>query len=73
MVVPENSSRPHSISHSITPVANRSLRPSIGSPFACSGLMYAGLPLIISLAVALDAARAFAMPKSETLTAPSHD
>jgi hypothetical protein len=55
------------------PTANRSLRPSSGWPFACSGDMYAGLPLMNTDAVASLAARAFAMPKSETLTAPSHD
>ena len=35
--------------------------------------MYAGLPLMNTDAVASLAARAFAIPKSLTLTAPSHD
>ena len=71
--VPTNSRWPTSISHSMMPTANRSLRPSSGMPLACSGLMYAGLPLMNTDAVASLAARAFAMPKSDTLIEPSHD
>ena len=57
----------------MTPTAHRSLRPSSDLPLACSGDMYAGVPLTSSDAVALLALRAFAIPKSETFTAPCHD
>ena len=44
IVEPVNGCSPVSISYSMQPSANRSLRPSIVSPAACSGLMYAGVP-----------------------------
>ncbi len=72
-VSPTNRRCPVSISHSMMPTANRSLRPSSAPPLACSGDMYAGLPLMMCDAVAALWARALAMPKSDTLIAPSHD
>ena len=45
-VAPVNGCSPVSISYSMHPSANRSLRPSIVSPAACSGLMYAGVPTV---------------------------
>ena len=46
IVAPVNGCSPVSISYSMQPSAKRSLRPSIVSPAACSGLMYAGVPTV---------------------------
>ena len=75
---------PDSISYSTQPNAQMSVRLSTGSPRACSGLMYAGVPAIMpGLAERRDRAahassawlrarsNAFARPKSSTLTVPS--
>jgi hypothetical protein len=58
------------------PRAKRSLFPSIGSPAACSGLMYLGVPTVTPICVnVLDseeaASTALPMPKSATTAWPS--
>ena len=52
-VSPVYIARPVSISARTTPKAQMSARRSMGLPFACSGLMYAAVPLIMpALAIA---------------------
>ncbi len=72
-LVPVNGGRPVSISYATTPSAYRSLRPSISSPAACSGLMYVGVPTATPWPV-LNAvgspATARAMPKSASSARP---
>ncbi len=53
------------------PALHTSERQSTGSPRACSGDMYANLPLMTPSSSVTWRARA--MPKSTILTAPSHD
>ena len=45
-VAPGKGTRPVNISYSTQPNAQTSVRLSIGSPRACSGLMYAAVPAI---------------------------
>jgi len=86
MSSPSNARRPASISYSTTPNAQMSARLSTARPRACSGAMYAAVPMIIPICVALavivgefiastldEAAGsiAFARPKSSTFTVPS--
>jgi hypothetical protein len=84
MSSPSKGLRPVSISNSTQPNAQTSLRLSADRPFACSGLMYAAVPMIIPARVdpsvivgesSIEAVRsgsmAFARPKSSTLTTPS--
>ncbi|CAM4044273.1 hypothetical protein COSO111634_31930 [Corallococcus soli] len=66
---PWNRRPPVSSSHSTTPSANTSVRASTLSPRACSGDMYANLPL--STPGLVSVLPAFAMPKSVSFTAPS--
>ena len=81
-VSPANARRPVSISYTMQPNAQTSLRASAACPRACSGLMYAGVPRTTSLAC--DPRRrhsrgrrrriggcGLARPKSSTLTTPS--
>ena len=83
---PANAWRPLSISYSTAPNDQISERRSAALPLACSGDMYAAVPMITPAVVAPDdnvgewvrsaanAARssiAFANPKSSTLTTPS--
>ncbi len=58
-------------SHSTIPVAKMSLRGSTGAPAACSGDMYANLPLTTPSSSCTWRARA--MPKSTSFTIPSHE
>ena len=44
-VSPLNAGRPVTISYNTAPSENRSERPSTGSPRACSGDMYAAVPM----------------------------
>ena len=55
------------------PSANTSLRRSTGRARHCSGDMYANLPFSVPSCVRVRWYAHFAMPKSETLTAPSYD
>ena len=78
-----NAGEPVSISNSTQPKAQMSVRLSTGWPLACSGLMYAAVPRTTPAIVPSDVmvidesrpdpstARAFARPKSSTLTTPS--
>ena len=56
IAAPVNGSRPVSASYSITPTAYQSLASLTGSPAACSGAMYAGVPLTAVLRHALERA-----------------
>ena len=69
--LPWNSGRAHTSSNSTMPAANTSLRQSTGSPRACSGDMYAYLPLMTPSSSSTSRARA--IPKSTIFTLPSHD
>ena len=86
MVSPAKSGFPVSISKQATPNAQMSARVSTRRPVACSGAMYAAVPMIVPtwvaravsvgevIAFALDAppgSIAFANPKSSTFTVPS--
>ena len=51
-VSPSNNRRPASISNTTTPKAQMSARLSAARPRACSGLMYAAVPIIMPSAVA---------------------
>ncbi len=70
---PVNATSPVSISYITQPSAKRSLRPSISSPAACSGLMYAGVPTVTPICVNIRpvadeaATSALPMPKSATI------
>ena len=52
------------IAYSTLPRLNRSARASIGSPRACSGAMYCGVPAMTPLCVWLASSTARARPKS---------
>ena len=67
-----NGGRPVSSSKSRQPVEYRSERASTVSPRACSGDRYCAVPMTacVCVIVAAESARARAMPKSMTLTAP---
>ena len=85
IVSPSNALRPDSISNSTAPKAQTSVRRSTTLPRACSGDMYAAVPIttparvaaavIVGECVASGEDRstviAFARPKSRTLTLPS--
>ena len=61
---------PVSISYITTPSEYRSLRPSTGLPWACSGEKYVAVPMTEPVRVRLASApadMAVAMPKSATL------
>src|SRR6187200_3360304 len=45
-VSPLNAGRPVTISYNTAPSENKSARPSTASPLACSGDMYAAVPII---------------------------
>ena len=61
---PVNGGCPASISYSTQPSAYRSLRPSSSrSPAACSGLMYAGVPIATPVPVSCSPARAVDRPR----------
>ena len=66
-----NGSRSVIIRYSIDPTEKMSDRRSIASPRACSGDMYATLPLMTPAAVCSRLRWALAMPKSASLTSPS--
>ena len=76
VVSPPKGRRPPSISYSTTPNEKRSLRASVAPPRACSGDMYATVPITTPGVVArlrvspLDdsSVRTFAIPKSRILT-----
>ena len=77
---PGNDRQPVSISYSTQPNAQISVRRSTGSPRACSGLMYATVPITAPSAVdstpdpvgpGSRGASNFATPKSSTFTVPS--
>ena len=81
---PVNGRAPVSISNSTTPNAQISLRLSTGLPAACSGDIYAAVPMITPICVAAAVnvgdcegspcgvvSSAFAKPKSKTFTVPS--
>ena len=68
---PFHSRLPVAASHSITPTEKMSARRSTRSPRACSGAMYATLPLSTPVRVSDDEFSALAMPKSTTFTRPS--
>ena len=83
-VSPANATRPASISKSTQPNAQMSLRLSTARPRACSGLMYAAVPMMApsrrlesmtsGAFVRLSppaVTTGFASPKSSTLTTPS--
>ena len=73
-VGPVNGGSPTSISYNTQPNEYRSLRPSMASPTACSGLMYAGVPMLVPACVSVSAPEsltAFPMPKSATSAWPS--
>ena len=63
-----NGDRPAAIAYSAAPSAKRSARASTGSPRACSGAMYCGVPAIRPLWVRLASSMALARPKSVSLT-----
>ena len=73
--------RPAASSQSTIPAANTSARASMGSPRACSGLMYPALPLRASPSscagepawAAPSRSLARAIPKSQTFTSPSNE
>jgi hypothetical protein len=70
---PWNGGAPASISYATMPSAYRSLRPSISSPAACSGLMYAGVPTATPCPVLVlppSPAIARAIPKSASMARP---
>ena len=85
IVSPSNALRPESISYSTAPKAQTSVRRSTALPRACSGDMYAAVPMTTPARVAAavivgecvasgedrSAVIAFARPKSRTLTLPS--
>ena len=84
MVAPVNNCFPVNISKSTTPNAQMSARLSTVEPRACSGDIYAAVPMITPICVAMavsvgdskkspagDGSSAFANPKSSTLTVPS--
>ena len=83
-VSPANARRPVTISYRTHPKAQTSVLRSAGFPRACSGLMYAAVPMITPICVAMAVSvgdsdgspsgfgsSAFASPKSRTLTVPS--
>ena len=63
--------RPVRHSKSTAPTLNRSLRRSSFSPSACSGDMYAILPLTSPVRVSCPPVSNFATPKSRIFTCPS--
>ena len=63
-----NGDRPVHMAYSTLPRLNRSARWSIGSPRACSGAMYSGVPATTPLCVRLASSAARARPKSVILT-----
>ena len=84
MSSPVNGRVPVSISKSTTPNAHTSTRWSTTLPLACSGAMYAAVPMITPICVAAAVrvgdwdgspvgvgSSAFANPKSSTFTVPS--
>jgi hypothetical protein len=86
MVSPPNNCWPASISYSTTPYDQMSARRTTGFPAACSGLIYAAVPMIIPACVAamvnvgefcgedvpaLDGCAIAANPKSSTFTRPA--
>ena len=58
-------------SHRTIPMEKTSARRSISAPRACSGAMYASLPLRMPVSVSVTLTAAFAMPKSTSFTVPS--
>ena len=74
LVSAANGMRPVSISYSVTPMANTSVRSSTWSPVTCSGAMYFTVPAIVPAIVSDGAVRAVsgrvwrASPKSSSFT-----
>ena len=63
-----NGGRPRPWRRARRPAQNRSARASTGSPRACSGAMYCGVPAMTPLCVRLASSIARARPKSVSLT-----
>ena len=68
---PLNGTRPVNISYNTTPSAHTSLRASASSPRACSGDMYATVPIVDPGIVNCSESANFARPKSRILTPSS--
>ena len=74
MFTPENAGWPESISYTIAPSANTSVRSSTSVcwPVACSGAMYCGVPSsVLSCVLTVCEPRIFEMPKSRTFAISS--